>query len=57
MSTKTDHDTYVKEHVDVRVWLEGYFVQSIALFEPLIRDAIALEASGEMSTMLQGVKR
>jgi len=54
---RTDYDTYTKEHADVRIWLEGYFVQSIALFEPFIRDAIALEMGGEMTAMLKGVKR
>lgn len=57
MSIRVDHDEYVKEHADVRVWLKGYNIQTIALFEPIIRDSTALQMGGEIATMLKGVKR
>ena len=57
MTVKTDHDEYVKEHVDARVWLKDYNIQKIALFEPIIRDSTALQMNGEIAKMLKGVQR
>lgn len=52
MSVRIDHDTFLEANPDVKVWLKDYRTQSIALFEPIIRNSIAATMNGEMAKML-----
>lgn len=52
MSVIFNRDEYLKQHPDVKEWLNGYEIQTIRTFEPMVRNYIAIQRNGEMAKIL-----
>lgn len=49
---RVDYDEYLKQYPNVRAWMHEYKSQSIATFEPLVRNYLAIKANGEIAKFL-----